>query len=127
MSASILRYFKPRDGLPDPNGSLSASLPSQAIAAVNREVKSTKFISQSRVDMNTFETPCCVRGYHIYKDIWTAAVGEILFCVREPTNASDRYAVAVTRPALRCVYRIIRSLRNKINMKFFLVKILRHE
>ena len=48
--------------------------------------------------MNTFETPCCVRGYHIYKDIWTAAVGEILFCVREPTNASDRYAVAVTRP-----------------------------
>ena len=33
----------------------------------------------SRVDMNTFETPCCVRGY---KDIWTAAVGEILFCVR---------------------------------------------
>ena len=45
--------------------------------------------------MNTFETPCCVRGY---KDIWTAAVGEILFCVREPTNASDRYAVAVTRP-----------------------------
>ena len=49
--------------------------------------------------MNTFETPCCVRGYHIYKDIWTAAVGEILFCVREPTNASDRYAVAVTRPA----------------------------
>ena len=44
--------------------------------------------------MNTFETPCCVRGYHIYKDIRTAAVGEILFCVREPTNASDRYAVA---------------------------------
>ena len=31
-------------------------------------------------------------------DIWTAAVGEILLCVREPTNASDRYAVAVTRP-----------------------------
>ena len=50
--------------------------------------------------MNTFEAPCCVRSYHIYKDIWTAAVGEILFCVRlrEPTNASDRYAVAVTRP-----------------------------
>ena len=41
MSASILRYFKPRDGLPDPNGSLSASLPSQAIDAVNREVERT--------------------------------------------------------------------------------------
>ena len=47
--------------------------------------------------MNTFETPC-VRGYHIYEDIWTAAVGEILFCMREPTNASDRYAAAVTQP-----------------------------
>ena len=32
------------------------------------------------------EMACCVRGYHAYKDIWTAAIGEVLACSREPTN-----------------------------------------
>ena len=32
------------------------------------------------------EMACCVRGYHIYKHIWTAAIGEVLVCSREPTN-----------------------------------------
>ena len=40
---------------------------------------------------------CCVRGYHVYKDIWAAAIGEVLVCSREPTNAADRYAVAVPK------------------------------
>ncbi len=42
------------------------------------------------------EIPCCVRGYHVYKDVWEAAIGEVLVCRREPTNVIDRYAVAVT-------------------------------
>ena len=29
--------------------------------------------------------------------IWTAAVGEVLMCAREPTNDKDRYAVAVMK------------------------------
>ena len=36
---SILRYFKPKDGLPDPTGALSTSVPSAAIAQANREVQ----------------------------------------------------------------------------------------
>ena len=36
---ALLRYLKPRDGLPDPKGSLSLSVPSQAIARANREVQ----------------------------------------------------------------------------------------
>ena len=36
---ALLRYLKPRDGLPDPRGSLSSSMPSQAIAQANREVQ----------------------------------------------------------------------------------------
>ena len=36
-----------------------------------------------------------IRGYHIYKDIWTAAIGELLLCKREVRNISDPYAVAV--------------------------------
>ena len=38
-----------------------------------------------------------VRGYHVYQDVWTPAVGECLQCVREEDNAEDRYAVAVIR------------------------------
>ena len=40
---------------------------------------------------------CCVRGYHVYKTIWAAAVGEVVICRREPTNSADRYAVAVLK------------------------------
>ena len=36
---ALLRYLKPRDGLPDPRGSLSSSMPSQAIAQANCEVQ----------------------------------------------------------------------------------------
>ena len=36
------------------------------------------------------EVTCCVRGYHVYKDIWAAAIGEELVCGREPTNTADR-------------------------------------
>ena len=36
---SIRRYFKPLNGLPHPRGSLSASIPSTAIAIANSEVE----------------------------------------------------------------------------------------
>ena len=36
---------------------------------------------------------CCIQGYHVYKEVWEAAVGEALVCEREPENVSDRYAV----------------------------------
>ena len=39
----------------------------------------------------------CVRGYHVYKDIWGAAVGEELDCTRERGNPREAYAVAVVR------------------------------
>ena len=40
--------------------------------------------------MDTYERACCLRGYHIFKDAWKAAVGEELARERE-TN--KRYAV----------------------------------
>ena len=43
------------------------------------------------------EVTSCVRGYHVYKDIWAAAIGEEQVCDREPTNMADRYAVAVLK------------------------------
>ena len=39
----------------------------------------------------------CVKGYHIYKDIWDAIIGEELQCARESNNSNDRYVVAVRK------------------------------
>lgn len=38
-----------------------------------------------------------MRGYHVYKDIWTAVVGEEFPCKRETSNTFDPFAVAVMR------------------------------
>ena len=45
--------------------------------------------------METFEIAACIRGYHVYRAVWIAAVGQVFPCERETTNSSDRYAVAV--------------------------------
>ena len=45
--------------------------------------------------MEKFFERNCIRGYHIYKKVWAATVGEALVCEREPKNPSDRYTVAV--------------------------------
>ena len=45
-------------------------------------------------DESQFEADSCIRGYHEYKAIGTADVGDTLSWVREPTNAIDRCAVA---------------------------------
>ena len=39
--------------------------------------------------MDEYEIPCCVRGYHVYKDIRIAVVGKELVCERETMNAND--------------------------------------
>ena len=47
--------------------------------------------------MEEFQKESCVNGYHVYKDIWNAALGEELQCQRERGNSSDLYAVAVLK------------------------------
>ena len=39
---ALLHYMKPIDGLPDPRGSLSSCISSQAIAEANKEVQKAK-------------------------------------------------------------------------------------
>ena len=45
--------------------------------------------------MDTHEVVSCVRGYHIYGNIWTPSVGDLLSCERESGNLNDLYAVAL--------------------------------
>ena len=47
--------------------------------------------------MQVFSVDCCIRGHHIYKDIWSPTAGEELACASENSNTKDPYAVAVTR------------------------------
>ena len=44
---------------------------------------------------DTFILNSCVRGYHVYKDLWNATPGETLTCIREWGNWNDVFAVAV--------------------------------
>ena len=39
----------------------------------------------------------CVRGHHIYKDVWSPSLGKVLQCTCKLENTKDRYAVAVVR------------------------------
>ena len=45
----------------------------------------------------SFTFTSCVRGYHVYKDIWNPTVGETLNCEREARNAQDPYAVCLNK------------------------------
>jgi hypothetical protein len=47
--------------------------------------------------LHEVEKPCCILGYHVYKSIWRAVVGEVLPCEREVNNVTDRYAVSVVK------------------------------
>ena len=46
---------------------------------------------------STFDTSSCIRGHHVYKNVWTPTLGDELECRREGDNDFDRYAVAVLR------------------------------
>ena len=46
-----------------------------------------------------FRMDSCVRGYHVYDEIWTAVLGEVLITERELHNVADCYAVAVKKHA----------------------------
>ena len=61
-------------------------------------------------NMEVYERNSHVRGYHIYKDVWDAVIGEELQCERKRDNERDRYAVAVKKDG-----KIIGHLPRKIS------------
>ena len=48
-----------------------------------------------QTDLSLAEFDSFIRGFHVYKDVWTPVVGEMLLLKREPTNAVDYCAVGV--------------------------------
>ena len=51
----------------------------------------------AREDDVEYEKKLCVRGYHVYKQIWNATIGEKLVCVIDPSNSHNNYAAAVEK------------------------------
>ena len=49
------------------------------------------------VTINSFETVCNLKGYHVYQGIWVPKIGETLLTEREPGNPKDKYAVCVKK------------------------------
>ncbi len=47
--------------------------------------------------LNVTELQSYIRGQHVYKDVWTPVVGEVLLLKREPNNVRDNCAVAVLK------------------------------
>ena len=56
----------------------------------------------------------CVRGYHVYKDIWDPVVGETLNCEREDRNPQDPYDVDVKKighvPVISCICTLFKRI-----------------
>ena len=50
-----------------------------------------------REDITSLEVHSYVRGYHVYQDIWSPRIGEVLPLEREPDNSEDKFAVAIVR------------------------------
>ena len=44
-----------------------------------------------------FNFESSIRGYHVYKSIWTYEISEKLCCDREENNANDKFAVKLVR------------------------------
>ena len=45
----------------------------------------------------TFTFVSCIRGYHVYKDIWIPFVSEIVNCQCEARNPEDPFAVGLKK------------------------------
>ena len=50
----------------------------------------------SQAGMVLYEVEYVVRGYYVYKKIWSAAVGSTLPCLQERFNTHDSYAIGFT-------------------------------
>ena len=73
---SILTYFKPKDGLPNPKGPLSLSIPSQAIALANREIaKATTDKSKKRGPYKKQVFANCCRPYFLINMVASNTAG----------------------------------------------------
>ena len=47
--------------------------------------------------VESFTIDSMIRGYHVYKDVWSSFIGEVPSCRHDVRNHHDRFAVAVCK------------------------------
>ena len=58
---------------------------------------SIRRLQRIRLKMSSYRMESCIRGFHIYKQVWTPFIGERLSCTRERSNTEDPFAVTIKR------------------------------
>ena len=61
-------------------------------------------------DVQRFTIDSCIRGYHVYKDIWNPVLGEVLTCRADIGNVHDPYAVVTLTAANTTVGHVPRNI-----------------
>ena len=54
-------------------------------------------IAWSFAAMDSLHWDGVIRGHHVYRDIWTSFIGEVLRVAQETHNVQDWFAVAVVK------------------------------
>ena len=68
-------------------------------------------------DINdTFQLDSVVRGYHMYKDIWTTIYGEELQCACEVGNVQDLYAIGIVKEGTGTVGHLPKKISTSCNL-----------
>ena len=65
---------------------------------------------------DTFQLDSVVRGYHMYKDIWTTIYGEDLQCTREVGNVQDLYAIGIVKERTGTVGHLPKKISTSCNL-----------
>ena len=68
------------------------------------------------IDITSFSVESVDCGHHVYKTIWSSALGEELQCHREVGNIHDLYALSVIKPKIGIVSQIPRRISTPCNM-----------
>ena len=65
-------------------------------------IKVDHLLNSAKTAIEAFQVESCVRGHHLYKDVWSPSFGVVLQCTRELENTKDRYVVAVVWRSTVC-------------------------
>ena len=48
-------------------------------------------------EVDSFTVELVIRGYHVYEEVWSSVIGEVLVCRRDTRNRHDPFAVATCK------------------------------
>ena len=51
----------------------------------------------TRVMKSEVDSFTVIRGYHVYEEVWSSVIGEVLVCRRDTRNRHDPFAVATCK------------------------------